>query len=96
MTRVSTVDGRKLTTVMLYCSSVTTTLWPRYNTDLTFDSTIGPSSVDTNLEAGFDSSRKIIIFETVTYNLAPKAGKKTLTAKAKFDLPYKVVEWTRQ
>lgn len=70
-------------------SSITTTLLPRYNGDFTFESTVGPSSVDTSLVAGFDSIRKIIMSETVAYNFSPKAGKKTLTAKAKFDLPYK-------
>ena len=54
------------------------------------ESTVGSSSIDTSLEAGFDSIRKIIMSETVAYNQAAKGGKKTLTAKAKFDFPYNV------
>ena len=70
---------------------MTTNIWPQYDVgNLKLDYTVGPSSIDTNIEAGFGAIRKVMMSETIAYNFSPKAAKKTLTAKAKFDLPYKV------
>ena len=70
---------------------MTTNIWPQYDAgQLKVDCTVGASSIHTNIQAGFGAVRKVMISETIAYNFSPKAAKKTLTVKAKFDLPYRV------
>ena len=73
---------------MLLCSSWTTTIWPSYNGQTSFEISFSPNSFRTKIESGLDDVRKVAVFVTSAYDITGR--EKKINGLAKLAVPYKV------
>ena len=73
--------------VIFHSSTWSTTLIPHYDGDVHFDYNMNRKSISTNLNAGFDETRRITYTETATFEFA---AEKKLDINTRLQFPYKV------
>lgn len=72
----------------MLCSSWTSTIWPSYNGQTSFEVSFSPNSLRTKVEAGIDNVRKVTVFVTSAYDITGR--EKKINGLVKFTLPYMV------